>query len=209
MTAPAQCGPEAPRRLAFRGDRNRPGRSDVTGAFAPEALRYAGKLGQVHVVSLTAPRAEQRAQIERVIAEVRPDEVAFFCHGLSQRIELGYSVHEVDRLAAVLASVGCHRVALHACLTGKHATKGFAAMLRDAMCAAGLDARVLGSTTSGHTSQNPNRRIFTTPKGSPGTWIVEPKSSGWKAWCKRMRAADDSLRFELLEHDVAQVRAAV
>lgn len=225
MTAPAQCGPEAPVRLAFRGDRNRPGINpktghpwaDVTGAFDPESRRYAGEHGRVVVLenAKLAGRAKvkqaaaQREAMERAIVEARPDEVAVFCHGFSQRIELGYSVHEVDRLAAVLAEVGCHRVALHACLTGKHATNGFAAQLRDAMVRAGLDARVLGSTVAGHASMNPHRRIFTAPAGSPGEWIVEPRSAGWKAWCKRMRDADDPLRFTLLDHDVGQVRAAV
>lgn len=208
MSAPVQCGPVSTRRIAFTGDRNRPGRKDYTGAFRPQALQYVKhRPGEVHIVSLTAPRSEQRAQIERAIAAAQPDECAFFCHGLSTKIELGYGVHEVERLAAALAGVGCSRVALHACLTGKHVSKGFAALLRDAMVRAGLDgARVLGSTVAGHTSQNPHRRLFT---GAGAEWIVEPKSARWKAWCRRMRDADDPLRWELCERTADETRAAV
>ena len=203
-----QCGPVSTRRLAFRGDRNRPGRFDVTGAFAPEALRFVKhRPGEVHVVSLTAPRAVQRAEMARIIAAVRPDELGLFCHGYRARVELGYDVATADDLAAVLAEVGCSRVALHACSTGSDAARGFAATLAREMVAAGLDdVRVLGSQTPGHASMNPHRRLF---DGTGWQWIVEPRSASWKRWCARMRAADDPLRWELCERTADETRAAV
>lgn len=204
MTAPMQCGPDAPVRLAVTGDANRPGKHDYTGAFHPEARRYAGD--RVRAVSLTAPKREQRAEIERAIAEARPDELAFFCHGYSLRIELGYDVGNVDDLAAALAAVGCSRVALYACSTGGHRTRGFAARLRDAMCAAGLDARVVASVTAGHASQNPRKRRFDAPAGSPGVDIVERRSPLWRTWCRRLRDGDDPLRWTLLTHDPDAIR---
>lgn len=209
MTDTLQCGPDAPARLAFTGDANRPGKKDWSGAFLPEAKRYVGSSGQVCQLSLTAGRAWQREQIERIIAEVKPDEVAFFCHGYSLKLELGYDTSNVDRLAAALAKVGCHRVALYACSTGGHRTKGFAAKLRDAMCEAGLDARVVAHETAGHTSMNPKKRLFSAPAGSPGVDIVERKSPLWSTWAKRLRDAGDPLRFSLLAHDAEAIRSGL
>ncbi len=134
--------------LAFIGDRNRPGKSDWSGAFKPEAMRYTESAGILHIMSLAQSRETQRQTIEENIARVQPDEVAFFCHGYALKLELGYDTSNVGRLADALAKVGCHRVALYACSTGGHRTKGFAARLRDAMCEAGLDPRIVAHETA-------------------------------------------------------------
>lgn len=195
--------------LAFIGDRNRPGKSDWSGAFKPEAMRYTESAGILHIMSLAQSRETQRQTIEENIARVQPDEVAFFCHGYALKLELGYDTSNVGRLADALAKVGCHRVALYACSTGGHRTKGFAARLRDAMCEAGLDPRIVAHETAGHTTMNPRKRLFTAPAGSPGADIVERKSPLWSTWVKRLRDVGDPLRFSLLAHDAEAIRSGL
>ncbi len=193
-------------RIAFTGDRNRPGKKDWSGAFRPEAKKFAERVIRT---DLSHGVVERLTLIGTAIREQRALEVGFFCHGMPAKIELGYTISNVSLLAAALAAVGCSRVALHACLTGKDPTGGFAAKLRDAMVTAGLtDARVLGSTTAGHTSRNPHRRLFRGPVGTPGEWFVEPgRAPLWKRWRARMGADADTLRWQLLEREPEDIRA--
>lgn len=200
-------------RLAFTGDRNRPGKKDWSGAFAPEARAFAGAL--VKSIPLDAPAPRQRALVIDTIRQgPRPSVVGFFCHGLTRRIELGFGTSTVDELAGALAEVGCSRVALYCCSTGSGpgpgGDGGFADALRDAMCRAGLAAaRVLAHETAGHTTMNPRKRFFD-GMGSPvggvgGYWIVEPGSKLWKPWARRMRDPRDRLRFQLAEMSVGEI----
>lgn len=196
--------------LAFTGDRNRPGINrktgkpwtDFTGAFLPEANRYLNyyddrysvtEQGELKHISLGVSDREQRKHILGAIYTHEPYEVAFFCHGLTTKIELGFGNLTVDELANALKFVGCERVALHACLTGK-LDWGFAATLAKKL---GPGSRVLGSTTSGHTSRNPNRRLFTGEGGNG--WIVHPSDPEWREWKRRMRDGNDPLRWQLIE----------
>jgi hypothetical protein len=192
-------------RLAFTGDRNRPGKRDWSGAFLPEAKRYSE---YITATPLDASAKAQRAWIIDDLRERRPSEVAFFCHGLANKIELGFSKANVDELALALAEVACDRVALYCCSTGGGpgigGDSGFADSLRDAMCHAGLvHCRVLAHRTSGHCSMNPNKRLFE-GRGSPvggvgGVDIVRPGSELWGVWKRRLRDARDPLRWQLLE----------
>jgi hypothetical protein len=201
-------------RLAFTGDRNRPGKKDWSGAFLPEAQRFASGAPDPFIIPLGAPSAQQRGLVTSIIRGHRPSIVGFFCHGLTRRIELGFGTSTAHELAAVLAEVGCSRVALYACSTGSGkgpgGDGGFADALRDAMCRAGLaDARVMAHETAGHATQNPRKRFFD-GMGSPvggvgGYWIVEPGSSLWKPWVRRMRDARDPLRFRLAEMTVGEI----
>ncbi|UJR81505.1 hypothetical protein [Sandaracinus amylolyticus] len=200
-------------RLAFTGDRNRPGKKDWSGAFAPEALRFAGHARDVARIPLDATASDMRMLISASIRSAGPSIVGFFCHGLTRRIELGFDMGTVDELAAALAEVGCSRVALYACSTGSGkgpgGDGGFADALRDAMCRAGLvDARVLAHETAGHATQNPRKRFFD-GMGSPvggvgGYWIVEPGSSLWKPWTRRLRE-DADFRLTLVEMCVGEI----
>lgn len=193
-------------RLAITGDRNRPGKADWSGAFRPEARRYAAwrpslPEGAIAVVPLDAPRRDQRDAIARAIRTHQPHEVAFFCHGYASRLELGYDIATALGLAEALADAGCSRVALYACSTASDPVRGFASRLRDAMVLAGIEAPVVvGHATAGHTSRNPKKRRFLAPAGSPGEWIVAPGSPGWREWARRLRTADDPLRWQVLDY---------
>ncbi len=197
------------KRIAFTGDRNRAGKKDYTFAFRPEAIMYAGA-DRVFAIDMSWQPRVRRDLIATAIGREAPTEVGFFCHGLSKKIELGFDVSTAHELASILYEVGCTRVALHACLTGKDPINGFAATLRDQLWQRFGDGpvRVLGSTTSGHTSRNPHRRLFRSVSGMPGTagFIVEPGSALWKPWVKRMHAPNDPLRFELLEREPEAIR---
>lgn len=204
-------------RLAFTGDRNRQGRKDWSGAFWPEAKRFTPDVVQV---PLRGERhmPEQRTQIVDAIRAVRPTVVAFFCHGLTRGIELGFRRPQAGELAAVLAEVGCDRVALYCCSTGGGpgigGDGGFADCLRDAMCRAGLvDCRVVAHVTAGHATMNPRKRFFE-GLGSPvggigGMDVVRPRSALWSRWCRRLRDTDDPLRFQLVEMTVGEIHRAL
>lgn len=186
--------------LAFTGDRNRDGKKDFTGAFLPEALKYLeykqSPIAHVEVTLSERGREQRETVIEEILA-YKPSEVAFFCHGLTTKIELGFGNLTIGSLVDALQSVDCRKVAFHACLTGKH-DDGFAAMLALDLRYYFPGVRVLGSTTSGHTSRNPHRRLFTGEEGGNG-WIVHPSDPEWREWKRRMRSADDPLRWQLLE----------
>lgn len=210
-------------RLAFTGDRNRPGKKDWSGAFLPEAKRFASADEDVvDEIPLTSAKGDERAQhrahqrivIASAIRELRPSVVGFFCHGLTREIELGFDRKTVGELAAALADVGCDRVALYCCSTGSGpgvgGEGGFADALRDAMCREGLVwCRVVASITAGHTTANPNKRFFE-GRGSPvgglgGVDIVRKGSALWKPWRRALRDPRDPLRFELADLDVGEI----
>lgn len=215
MTAPLMCGPDRPIvRLAITGDRNRPGKSDYTGAFRPEARIYTQGLGRppavarIVEVSLGQGRPERRRAVLRAIAEHRPTELAFFCHGSKLSIELGFDTTLVDRLAEALAEAGCSRVGLYACLTALDPRRGFAARLRDAMVAAGLEGvRVLGHAQRGHSSRNPLKVLFEGTAGSPGELVVAPGSPLWRTWRARQAERDDPIRWQVLDRSPEEIRA--
>lgn len=204
-------------RLAITGDRNTGSKRDWSGAFAPEAARYVagGDSGSAVVtVPLDARSEMQRGIALRAIAEHAPTELAFFCHGFTRRIQLGFSLVHLHALAAALSSVGCDRVALYACSTGGGpgvgGDGGFADALRDALCTHGLTScRVLAHRTPGHASMNPRKALFE-GRGSPvggvgGTDIVRPGSTLWRRWCTRLRAPGDPLRWQLLSMEIGEI----
>lgn len=211
--------------LAFTGDRNTPPKNDYSGAFKPEARRFVERCGggrQVEI-DLSRPPARMRKDIiDTLRSYVPPDgylhAVAFFCHGQTHRIQLGFDRAHVQELAEALAARGVSTVGLYACSTaagpGPGGDGGFADGLRDALCVAGMrQCRVLAHKVAGHTSKN-RFKLFFDGMGSPvggtgGYELVTARSPLWKEWSRRMGADKDALRFECLFMSIENLHRAL
>jgi hypothetical protein len=204
------------RALALHATRNVASKSDASGAFVPEAVRFA-KLYASHREgfdnSLALPK--RRAAVHAALGRYRDLElIAFFCHGLRRSLQTGHDVASVGELADAVADASGPRVVvvLYACSTA-HALSvargGFADALRDALTARGKSGHVDAHTSAGHTVSNPFVQRF--DMGDPvseivGDWVVPPGPL-WKTWRTRMQATDLRFRFPMMASE--QVRAAM
>lgn len=203
-------------------DRNTGTKKDWSGAFRPEALHFAKFAGidakkNLVQVNLRLPKPKMREVVENAIVAARTgygaplDCVAFFCHGYSTGIQLGYSTKEgidqVRKLASVIAANSTKNVVvnLYACSTASSANKrsmdgdgGFADLLRDELCRAGaVDCRVVGHITAGHATLNPQVRIFDgNGISSGGAGGVEVARRGTPTYSKFARLLDGPYRFQ-------------
>jgi len=188
---------------------NTKGRKDATGAFQPEAEAFLKVLGapydKANLLTIDNRRPAKdmaRSVIDKLNAVKGIDEVAFFCHGSTGGIQFGFNRRNVAELAAALASATAEddlTVALYCCLTGgasddRHGGDGgFADLLRDELCKAGIvNCRVDAHTTAGHTTWNPFVRRFegmgSPAGGAGGYFIVPPGSKSWARWRKALRS---------------------
>jgi hypothetical protein len=223
MTAPV---------LVFAPEYNSPGKSDATGAFRPEARRFAQLMGGrlVHVDN----RKVHGERGEVVLDEIARHSagpwrtIAFFCHGTPHDIQLGFKRATVRELAKYIAKTSERdvRVLLYCCSTASTIRTllgkavggdgGFADLLRDALCEQGAThCRVVAHDTVGHTTKNPYVRFFD-GAGSPiggagGTQVVRPSSKLWTPWREALNgqfmAGDFRFRFPYLE--IGQIHEAL
>lgn len=195
-------------------DRNKPLRNDFGGAFQPEAVRFIKHHNlpcKATCISIGKPFGVRGIDVTKaLVGHTEPlDTVAFFCHGYSRSIQLGFTRADVDNLARVLAPVSTSdlRVVLYSCTVGSWikgtpgGDGGFADLLRDALCRHGvIDCQVDAHTTGGHCTENPFVRRFR-GKGSPvggvgGEWIVEKGKELWARWVTLMKMKSGTLRFD-------------
>ena len=203
----------------------------MSGAFRPEARRFAKEhqLESSVIVAINVGRSRLRRQQEvldgiKSAADAQDglDFVAFFCHGYRYRLQVGFgSSSKVDeawlrKLAkTVYDNTGWGVVLpLYACTTAtsdrrKHdqtaaGDGGFADELRDALCEEGAtQCRVVGHTTSGHTTKNPYVRVFegngSREGGTGGQWISRPRGPTWRRWKTWLRDGNNRFRFPFME----------
>ena len=216
-----------PPALIFAPKFDSPGRKDATHAFQPEARRYqqvrGGKL--VHIDN----RRDSGTRGEAVIDEIARHAdgwwrtIAFFCHGTSRDIQLGFNRRNVAELARAIARTSERdvRVLLYCCSTAStiHALVGkavggdggFADELRDALCREGAThCRVMGHDTVGHSGRNPYVRFFD-GAGSPvggagGTQVVRPGSKLWSRWREELFT---DFRFHMPHMEIGQIHEAL
>lgn len=205
--------------LALTPDRN-VRLSDYSGAFKLEAMKFCTLYGGRRVeVPLDRPQRFQKETVLGAIESFPVGElecVAFFCHGFQKKLQFAFTNGNAGELAGALAARGCSRVALYACSTGSGpgpgGDGGFADVLRDKMCMAGLkDCRVLGHRVSGHTTTNRKKRFFdgmgSETGGAGGYDVVTESSVLWSSWSKRIRDTKDPFRFRIMWMSVAEIHA--
>lgn len=210
------------RAIALYAGYNLPGRRDSSGAFKPEAIRFAelhgtkaqdfdNRLGNV---------ARSRA-VENLITTLgtalggEVELIALFCHGWRAGLQTGHRLRTVRGLAdAIARSSAPHvRVVLYACSTGAAPNNepggegGFADTLRDALVARGCRGGwVDAHTKPGHTTKMPYLRRFLIEESvKGGEWVVEPVKPPWARWKRQLKSTD--LRFRFPFETSANVRA--
>lgn len=206
--------------LIWVPDANRPGMSDTTGAFLPEAMAYARFRGVDPRECLVRFPADgtldrRRGPCMASLRNVREpiDTLAVFCHGYKDGLQAGFTAKlGLDALATAIASkatIDAH-VLLYACDTGRDEDAselderlpgpggdgGFADRLRDACEALGRYVTVMGHSTKGHATRNPNARRFAPgTEGQGGEWYIEPGSRLWSRWAAALREPRSTLRW--------------
>lgn len=177
------------------------------------AHRHGGDIVEVDIGLVPVDRCRQ---VVAAVEQRAPDVVAFFCHGLRDRLpQLGITLGTVGTLgAAIAAGATAPRVVLFACSTGDDLIPGpdgppggdggFADSLRDAMVKAGaLGVRVDAHDRAGVATTNPFVRRFEGPEDKEhvgGSWLVEPRSALWLRW-RSWVAARGWLEFPLLTRE--------
>ncbi|MBS7615482.1 hypothetical protein KEJ18_07135 [Candidatus Bathyarchaeota archaeon] len=189
------------------------GKKDATRVFQPEAQRFeqfTGRNGlqpEIGVINNKMPQSKMTDAVLTLIQGFKPlSAVAFFCHGTSRKIQLGFDLNNVSKLANAIAEDNNTdiKVILYCCLTGSGTGTGgdggFADKLRDCLCCSGATScRVVAHTTAGHATRNPFVRFFegmgSKTGGTGGYYPVEPKSKLWQAWIKKLKE-DSEFRFK-------------
>lgn len=223
--------------VIFVPDRNTHGKKDLTGAFLPEARRFAKEHRRAAsaIVQIDVGQSLIKRQ-QRVIDAIKEqadeqdglDFIAFFCHGYRYRLQVGFGARSTvnDQWLRKLASTVYDNTGwgvvlpLYSCTTAtSHRRKsdqtaagdgGFADELRDALCREGAkQCRVIGHTTSGHTTKNPFVRVFEgngNPEGGTGgQWISRPRGPTWRRWKRWLRKGNNRFHFPFMEmHEILE-----
>lgn len=212
--------------LVLTGDRDSPGKHDYSRGFKPWAEAFAKLHSAGEVVRIPCGKTRQKTRAllvrEAILARPRITAVALFCHGLSNRIQLGLSLRAVDDTygPADLAGWIAERstwgnvvtTILYACSTGKNGDGGFADELRDGLCGEGdTYCRVDAHTTAGRADANPFVSRFdglgSPVGGTGGQWLVAPGSKLWPKWCTALKSTDLWARFPFMS--VEEIHAEV
>ncbi len=218
--------------LCIRPRYNTPGKKDVTGAFAPEAEKFAKCHGNGTILDFDnrKPLAARRKEVMQLIDGTTEspyrefDAVAFFCHGWSNGIQAGFTRANVATLVAAVQETSPFesvRVVLYCCSTGddpqdspKQAAgtgdNSFADKLRDTLCQEGdEECHVVAHDTVAHTTMNPFALFFdgmgSTSGGAGGFYPVAPGSQLWAKWRKALRTTNLRFRFPFMS--VAEIHA--
>lgn len=205
--------------IIFYTATNRPLKKDATGAFVPEAKKYSNYLKRVfpnaHVVLVpikTRGRMawQMRKQVEAAFlkynGEVEFDGVSFFCHGWKTGMQFGYKWESgAKRLMKVIEknNIEVKMINFYSCLVCKDA-ENFARWIYKAKTTFTGNFQVFGHYTAGHTSTNPNIKIYL-DAFKPFMWskreydsynmLVSPTNSD--ATKKEMRNDESNLRFAM------------
>lgn len=213
--------------LVFTGDRNSEGKpADYTGAFLPEALAFM-KLHNVpsanHLrVDLSKAENTRRQRVYDFIKKRHKevgniDGIAFFCHGLTRKIQLGIRLIDLANFASLVKEViepssKKFVIALYCCSTGDGpgigGDGGFADQLRDSLCQSGItQCSVLAHSVSGHTTKNTAKIKFdgldSPVGGTGGITIVSSTSTLWKKW--KTAIINSDLRFRVPFMTIAEI----
>lgn len=194
--------------LAILPAHNRLFRRDVTGAFEPEAERWADlHCAQVRRIDNRLSEPLRLAEVVDVLSglEARSQTcVAFFCHGTPTALQLAGPLGSTRLLGTELARVlrPGGSVALYACSTAARLdNSGFAVRLRNSIFNASLLAGhaphwggwVDAHDRAGHCCRNPYVVRIEATGGA--FWLVDPTGPQWKLWRRRLQDKHDQLRY--------------
>lgn len=210
--------------LIFYTSTNSPGKHDATGAFIPEAKKFAKhhklpKTALIPIPGNIAPYKRRKLVLDEIAGNPGIERAILFCHGFPKKIQFGFNTDNIDTLTrALVASNGraLNRqldVVIYACSCARRPGLGkrkrvyfpahevtngsFAHMLALSLSAhTSLDINVWAHFTAGHTSRNPYVIWF--GRRDTVAWYIKPFSIHWGPWIRDMRGP---LRFNFFEHD--------
>lgn len=200
--------------IGFSPTTNTGTKKDATGAFIPEGRKFMKfhdqPEGNLVMIDNTRSKPKMREAVfdtlQRSVEGLTG--VAFFCHGLKDRIQFGIGKSDLPELSRLLAKKSRDLtlvVTLYCCDTGRDEDRdtsddlaehggdnGFADNLRDALCNVGITRCVVDAhTTAAHTTMNPDVRRFegmgSLSGGAGGYYIVPRGSSMRKAWIRELK----------------------
>jgi hypothetical protein len=215
-----------PNTIVITPDRNTHD-NDFTGAFNPEAIHYMKAVPGAHTRFEIDVSKGMPTRLNQLFAQLDTlkggnyGAVAVFCHGWNNGIQAGVrntNIPEfVRRLCAAtkngIAQNDPLHVVLYCCSTaaGKDTPEnesevggdgGFADIMRDQFCVQGKPwVRVYGHTSRGHTTMNPQARMFE-GKGSPvgltgAEWVIRPQPPKNVLWPRWVAALASKAPFDL------------
>ena len=184
------------RTVIFAPQHNSLFKKDATGAFQPEAIAFADYHDidpkNVFFLNNKLPRKAVRGLIKDIIAEYRPYNLAFFCHGWKNGIQLGFDTSNIEQIGK-FDGLANPIITLYSCSCGTGQNIGFADMFRDYLCGIGcIDNAINAHYTAGHTTKNPFVRRFEGRSsligGIDGSNIVSPKRKAeFAKWSKLLQ----------------------
>ncbi len=221
-------------KLVFYSSKNVKGRKDSTGAFTPEAKKFAKFHGvsDEDLIGIDCTKTNRPGNRRAmVIQELRQREslelLAFFGHGWPSGIQFGFNKKHINLLVGHLQATNDLKIGLYACLAAENQVRdtdhknvgpgtdgGFADMLRDEMVRFGITRGwVDAHKTAGHTSWNPYVvRFLCEDVDDPeygaegGGWIVEPRSKYWKTWVQALRRNAGGIRYGFMVEDELSIK---
>ena len=221
-------------KLVFYSSKNAHGRMDATGAFIPEAKKFAKFhcIPKEMVIGIdctrTNPPSRRRAQVLNALRDVEQLEIiAFFCHGWPNGIQFGFKRQHMKQLVGHFPAKSYLKVAMYACLNAENDLRdkdhknvgpgtdgGFADMMRDEMVRFGMtEGWVDAHKTAGHTTWNPYVVRFPCEDvrdaewgAEGGGWIVEPGSTYWKKWIRALRKNSGNMRYRFIVEDELTIK---
>ena len=210
--------------LIFTPDRNHT-RRDYTGAFRPEAQKFAELHGldddQIIKLDISQPHTKVGEEVIRCVGEWKPQVVVFFCHGYVGGIQLGIwsptyrratnaSKRIFGEFLDLMALYQNPSIVLYCCSTGDTpfgkpdtapgaGDDSFADLVRDGLCERGARTnRVFAHVTAGHTTRNPHVKFFDgdySPIGGTGASYLA--RPGTPAFRKLAKALKTDFRFRI------------
>lgn len=218
--------------LVMYDSKNEKGKKDATGAFVPEAKKFAEyhEIPKENMLAIPCPGMPKQRRLEEVCMFLRAQQnikwIAMFCHGWSSGLQFGLNKKNIPVFVKYLDGA-CNRdlkMTLYACSTASTSKKsrkismpgtdnGYADQLRDALLLQGfkkgwIDAHL----TPGHTTRNPFvLRFYTEPRFEKdwdlpgGEWLVSPKSKLWKPWKRAVQNMKTSFRLIFSELSEAEI----
>lgn len=221
-------------KLVFYSSRNVHGRPDATGAFIPEAKKFAKFHGvpAENLIGIDCTKrnkpGNRRAMVIKELRQRQDVELlAFFGHGWPSGIQFGFKKSHISLLVEHVMAADSLKIGLYACLAAENQVRdrdhvnvgpgtdgGFADMLRDKMVQNGIAVGwVDAHKTAGHTSWNPYVvRFLCEDVDDPefgakgGGWLVEPRSAYWKKWVRALRRNIGDIRYRFMVEDELTIK---
>jgi len=185
------------KKIIFYTTTDSPCKKDATGAFIPEAKKFAAYHGDVVLCGIPCRGQSRDQRAQRVYDELakhdKVESVVFACHGHPTHFQHGFGIrgkHRISKLASILSVKSVKSVVFYCCSVARPNLKvgpySLCGELHRCMRTFGHNTAVIGHTTAGHTTWNANVKVFINGDYA-GKFIVDPGSPDWKKWCDKLR----------------------